>query len=153
MKDLTVKLAGLGVLLLAATAYGQMMGMGRGKGMMNMSIRSHFVMQNGINPAYASKRNPLRRTARNIAEGKQLYDQNCALCHGPAGLGDGEAGKALNPPPADIAANIRRHMATDGYVYWTIAEGGVPVGSQMPPFKTVLKEDEIWKTVLYLRTL
>lgn len=153
MKKLSVKLAVLAVLLLAVTAYGQMMGMGRGGGMMNMSIRSTFVMQNGVDPAYALKRNPLQRTAMNVAEGKQLYDKNCALCHGPEGLGNGEAGKALNPPPANIAANINRHMATDGYVYWTVAEGGAPVGSAMPPFKGVLKEDEIWKIILYLRTL
>ncbi len=154
MKKLSVKLAVLGVLLLAVTVYGQMMGMGRGGGMMmNMSIRSRFVMRYGVDPVYAFKINPLQRTAVNIAEGKQLYDKNCALCHGPEGLGNGEAGKALNPPPANIAENINRHMATDGYVYWTVAEGGTPVGSAMPSFKGALKEDEIWKIVLYLRTL
>lgn len=153
MKNLYAKLAVSGVLLLAVIAYGQMMGMGRGGGMMNMSIRGRFVMRNGVDPVYASRKNPLQRTAVNVAKGKQLYDKNCALCHGQEGLGNGEAGKGLNPPPADIAATINRRMATDGYVYWTVAEGGVPVGSAMPPFKGVLKEEEIWKTILYLRTL
>ena len=120
---------------------------------MDMSIRGRFVMQNGVDPVYASRSNPLQRTAVNVAKGKQLYDKNCALCHGPEGLGNGETGKGLNPPPANIAVNINRHMATDGYIYWTVAEGGVPVGSAMPPFKGVLKEEEIWETILYLRTL
>lgn len=153
MKRLFVNLAVTGILLLAITAYGQVMGMERGGGMMYMSIRHNFVMQNGVDPAYAAKSNPLPRTAENIAVGKRLYGANCVPCHGPAGLENGEAGKALNPPPANIAANIKRRMATDAYVYWTIAEGGVPVGSQMPPFEGVLKEDEIWKTILYLRSL
>jgi mono/diheme cytochrome c family protein len=153
MKDPIIKLAAVAALLVAVAAYSQMMGMGGGGGMMNMSIRHSYVMQNGVDPAYASRMNPLQHTAANIADGKRLFETNCALCHGPAGLGNGEAGKALNPPPANIAVNIKRRMATDGYVYWTIAEGGAPVGSQMPPFKDVLKKDEIWKTILYLRTL
>lgn len=44
-------------------------------------------------------------------------------------------------------------MATDGYLFWTIAEGGAPVGSAMPAFKQTLKEDDIWKIITYLRTL
>jgi mono/diheme cytochrome c family protein len=31
--------------------------------------------------------------------------------------------------------------------------GGVPLRSAMPPFKNVLKQEGIWKIVLYLRAL
>ena len=144
-------LAALGTLLLSVPGYSQM-GMMRGGCCMNMSMtRHHFVMQNGIGPSYASKANPLKHTAKNIEDGKRLYQQNCALCHGPTGLGNGEAGKSLNPPPADIASFSKMPMATDGYLYWTIAEGGVPLGTAMPQFKGTLKEDEIWKIIIYLR--
>jgi mono/diheme cytochrome c family protein len=44
-------------------------------------------------------------------------------------------------------------MATDGYLSWTIAEGGVPLQTAMPPFKSILKEDDIWKIIIYLRQL
>lgn len=143
--------AALGTLLLSVPGYSQMEMM-QGRSMMNMSmIRHRFVMQNGIGPGYASKANPLKRTAKNIEDGKRLYQQNCALCHGPTGLGNGEEGKSLNPPPANIAAFSKMPMATDGYLYWTIAEGGVPLGTAMPQFKGTLKEDEIWKIIIYLR--
>jgi mono/diheme cytochrome c family protein len=139
-----------GAFLVSFQAYGQM----QGKGMMNMSmIRHHFVMRNGIDPEYASKVNPLEKNAENIAAGKKSYEKNCALCHGMTGLGDGEAGKDLKPPPANITMFIKMHNVPDGYLYWTIAEGGIPLQTAMPPFKDVTKEDEVWKTILFLREL
>lgn len=152
MKSQFINLSISAALLLSTSASGQMMGMMQGGGMMGMStVRHQFVRQNGVDPNYATKSNPLKRTTRNIEDGKRLYEQNCALCHGPTGLGDGEAGKNLNPPPSNIAAFSKTGMATDGYLYWSIAEGGVPLGTGMPPFKRNLKVDEIWKIVIYLR--
>jgi hypothetical protein len=56
--------------------------MGMMEGTMNMSmIRHHFVMQNGIDPDYVSKVNPLGRSAENLAAGKKLFKKSCAHCH------------------------------------------------------------------------
>ncbi|MCJ7451098.1 MAG: cytochrome c [Steroidobacteraceae bacterium] len=135
---------------------GMGMGMGPqgGMGMMSgSSVRHHFVMQNGIDPEYAGATNPLSGTAESVAHGRQIYEQNCATCHGPQGFGDGPAGKSLQPPPANLVNLSRMPMVSDGYLYWTVAEGGVPVGSSMPPFKDVLKSDDIWAVILYLQTL
>lgn len=44
-------------------------------------------------------------------------------------------------------------MITDGYLDWTVAEGGAPVGSAMPPFKDVLEPDDIRDVILFLQTL
>jgi mono/diheme cytochrome c family protein len=143
-------LAGLTILVLA---YGQM-GMMGGRGMMGMSTPRHqYFMQYGIPRQYANKADPLPDTAANVSAGEKLYEANCASCHGPSGLGNGPAGQALNPPPANIAATSQMPMATDGYLYWTIAEGGVPLGTAMPAFKAALKPDQIWQIILYLREL
>lgn len=153
MKKLSVTFVALLGLGFSAVAHGQMHGMQRGN-MMNFSvIRHHFVMQNGLEPQYAQQVNPLARTAENTEAGKQLFAQNCATCHGATGLGDGEAAKTLNPRPANIALFSKMPLASDGYLRWTITEGGTPVGSAMPPFKDALKANEIWKIVLYLREL
>ncbi|MCB1860313.1 MAG: cytochrome c [Gammaproteobacteria bacterium] len=129
-------------------------GMMRGQDMMNMSIIRHrFVMMNGIGKEYASRTNPLSPTPNNITNGEELYTGNCATCHGVSGRGDGEAGKSLNPRPANIAAFSKMPMASDGYLYWTIAEGGTPLGTAMPVFKSVLSEEQIWEIILYLRRL
>jgi mono/diheme cytochrome c family protein len=135
--------------LLSFPAFAQM-GMMHG-GMSH--VRHQFVMMNGLDPRYARKQSPLPATADNIATGKKLYEQNCASCHGKTGIGDGEAGRSLNPRPANIAAFSKMPMASDAYLFWTIAEGGIPVGTAMPPFKNALKEDEVWKIILYLRGL
>jgi mono/diheme cytochrome c family protein len=142
---------------LASAAASAQMGMRHGRGprhgeMAGVSmLRHHFVRQNGLDSRYASKANPLESTTEVLAVGRRVYEANCAACHGPAGRGDGEAGAALSPAPANLASASNLPMATDAYLFWTIAEGGLPVGSAMPPFKDVLGDEEIWSVVTYLR--
>lgn len=154
MKRFWLTILVLSSLFLVLPGHGQMGMMGPGRMMMNMSpARHHFVMMNGIDPQYESKENPLKPTARDIEAGRALFVQNCASCHGISGIGDGEAGRNLWPPPANIAAAAKMPMASDAYLYWAIAEGGVPVGTAMPPFKERLKENEIWEVISFLRVL
>ena len=127
-------------------------GMMDGGGMGNMSMRRHrHVMRNGIDPAYADQSNPLEPGPETLGEGEKLYKRNCASCHGTAGRGNGDAAPALDPAPTNIAAFSKMPMASDAYLYWTIAEGGAPVGSAMPSFRESLEEDEIWRIIVYLR--
>jgi|GEM_PF-1366657 len=130
--------------------YGKGM-MGGGSMMRNMSIRHSYVMQHGVDPKYESMSNPLQPTEENIEEGKNLYFQNCVSCHGPNGLGNGTLADTLNPPPANIAASVSMPMVTDGYLYWTIAEGGNFLHTGMPRFRDKLDEDQIWKVILFVR--
>ncbi|WP_126446352.1 c-type cytochrome [Sulfuricystis multivorans] len=152
------------VALVAALAFAQMgmqggMGMGRGPGMMGHGpmavsmVRHRYVMMTGVDAAYAEARNPLAASEGNLKAGKALFDKNCATCHGTSGRGDGPAAQGLDPPPADLTVAMRMPIASDAYLAWTILEGGVPVHSAMPPFKTVLSQEDVWKLVLYLRTL
>jgi mono/diheme cytochrome c family protein len=117
------------------------------------TVRHHYVHANGLDARYAAMVEPRSPTPDDVASGQALFARHCASCHGERGAGDGEAGAALNPPPANIAFAARRPMASDGYLFWTIAEGGVPVGSAMPPFKGVLGDDEVWQIIAYLREL
>ena len=157
MRQLT-RVVLLACLCFGAAVYGQP-GMRHGRGMhgpggMHASmVRHRFVHRHGIDGQYAGKTSPLAPTAADIESGQRLYAANCAQCHGPAGLGDGEAGKSLSPPPANVARASKLPIATDAYLYWTIAEGGAPLGSAMPPFKAVLGETEIWQIIGYLRRL
>lgn len=153
-------MAGAG-LLLATIATAQMgMGGGQGRGMRAGGppegvsvVRHRYLRTNGLDAAYAKSRNPLPASEANLKAGKALYENTCASCHGATGRGDGPAAPGLNPAPANLAVAMKMPVATDAFLDWTISEGGIPVGSVMPPFKGALSRDDIWKIVLYLRSL
>jgi mono/diheme cytochrome c family protein len=102
---------------------------------------------------YASKTNPKAGDAAAAAEGKKVYETNCASCHGNTGKGDGAAAASLNPKPQPLATT--EGSLSDGYVIWRISEGGgmAPFNSAMPAWKSVLSEEQIWQAVAYIRTL
>ena len=126
--------------------HGPMMGRGRPS-----MIRHHYYMRNGLPADYRGKISPLSPSATTVPKGALLYTDSCASCHGARGLGDGEAGHDFKPPPANIAHMIRMPMFNDAYLFWTVSEGGAPVGSAMPPFKDVLSDEEIWKVIADMR--
>lgn len=131
------------------------MGQGHGmRGMMHTSmIRHHYIMRHGIGSEYSSLENTLVGNEENLNAGKVLYEENCSRCHGASGYGDGPAGNDLNPRPANIANIAKMPMATDGYLFWSISEGGIPIQTAMPAFKGSLSEEEIWKIIIYLREM
>ncbi len=143
--------AGLAAAQMGGGMMGQGMRGGMGPGMMG-SARHNLYMHEGLPPAYAGKTNPLKMTPALLGEGRKLFAANCAVCHGAEGHGDGPMAKSLNPPPADLSATLSMPIAQDDFLYWTIAEGGAPVGSAMPAFKTTLKPDQIWSVVSALRS-
>lgn len=91
--------------------------------------------------------NPLKGDDGATSKGKKLYKQMCAICHGDAGKGDGMAGSSLSPRPANFTlANIQDQ--TDGAIYWKLTEGRAP----MAAYKAILKDDQRWQLVNYIRT-
>ncbi|MBC8159063.1 MAG: c-type cytochrome [Alphaproteobacteria bacterium] len=118
-----------------------------GKGM----VRHRYFMMNGVPEKYAKVLNPLPATNEIIAEGRALYNDNCAICHGAKGLGDGEGAEDLDPKPADLLMMTSMPMATDGFFLWSISDGGEAFETAMPAFEEILSEDERWKIIRALR--
>jgi mono/diheme cytochrome c family protein len=81
------------------------------------------------------------------SDGKTLYGQYCAACHGDAGKGNApDTVDAPSGGPAAFPAGM-----TDPYIFWRTAEG-VP-DSVMYPFKVVLSEADLWNVTAYVNAL
>ena len=95
--------------------------------------------------------NPFLPDENSLQIGKQLFDQNCAVCHGPAGRGNGPAAASLPSSPPDFGSG-HLDIHTDGDIFYWIQNGPLP-NSPMPAFKGKLTDDQIWHLVNYVRRL
>jgi mono/diheme cytochrome c family protein len=85
--------------------------------------------------------NPFAGNAEAIAAGENLFQGNCAKCHGENAEGKGSR-------PALKSERIK--SATDGEIAWLLKNGnpykGMPIWAGLP-------EQERWQIVAYLRSL
>lgn len=99
-----------------------------------------------VAPTEAKKlKNPVKGTGN----AKKLIETNCVSCHGASGHGDGPAAAALPPPKPANWTSERVQKESDGELFWKISNGR----GAMPPWKDMLKENERWEIINYLRTL
>ena len=93
--------------------------------------------------------------AADAEQGKKLYGQFCASCHGQSGKGDGAAAAALNPKPRDHTDKDYMSKMSDADMLKVIKNGGASIGKSplMPPWGGSLKDDQIQDVIAYIRTL
>lgn len=92
-----------------------------------------------------------------VARGKDVYYENCVLCHGDNLEGDGLFAHGLAPIPANLADPGTIAQLQESYLFWRIAKGGpglpvegTPWDSAMPAWEKFLDEDQIWEVILFL---
>ena len=59
-----------------------------------------------------------------IEQGKRIYRENCAPCHGEAGKGDGVGARSLPAHPADHTNAAVMNSRSDAFPRDVIAKGG-----------------------------
>jgi len=91
--------------------------------------------------------NPLKGNSDAIKKGKKLFTSMCVICHGTKGKGDGVAGAALSPRPANFTSK-KVQAQTDGALFWKLTNGNSP----MAAYKDMLTKEQRWQLVNYLRT-
>jgi cytochrome c oxidase cbb3-type subunit 2 len=98
-------------------------------------------------------------TIEHILAGRQTFDKlQCWKCHGPEGRGDGPAAATLTTDkgdsirPYNFATGTRfKCGATDRDLYQVFMTG--LDGTPMPSFADVVKPEQAWELVYFLRTL
>lgn len=105
-------------------------------------------------------------TSDSLANGQQLYAQNCAACHGENGASDGvfaddlaASGEAsmktmagadnmLMQSPVDFTAPVNMLGASPALLQGKILRGGM--GTGMPMWGSIFTEEQIWDLISYL---
>ncbi len=109
------------------------------------------AVSDGIAQRFGITMDEVPAAAPLAARGKEVYAAACASCHGSSGLGDGPAGRQLDPPPANLTDEeaLRGASPLDFYRRVTI---GV-AGTAMPSFETTLSPDDRWAVAVYASLL
>jgi len=84
-----------------------------------------------------------------VAKGQQLFQINCASCHGPEGKGDGSRAAELNPRPRNYYNEEFKFGALPEQIFNTVS-GGSP-GTSMPGF-ALLPAGDRWALVHFVRS-
>lgn len=84
-----------------------------------------------------------------MAEGKVVYETNCAGCHGVSGDGMGPAAAALVPKPRNFVQWKMKYGDDDASVNKSV-ENGIK-GTAMPAWKDTLSADQIKSVVVYIK--
>src|SRR5438874_5910889 len=98
--------------------------------------------------------NPHPVTEQNLLRGKQVFLERCVGCHGLAGDGKGPGAKFMAPAPADFTSADDACCGGDtgpGDFYYRILRGWP--GTGMENFGDRLSVDDIWRVVLFVKTI
>lgn len=92
--------------------------------------------------------NPVAATEESIAAGAQLFEANCAACHGADARGGGpQAGTTPVRPPSLISHGDDHSDAE----LFAVLSDGLPGG--MPAWRDLVSETDRWHLVNYIRSL
>ena len=92
--------------------------------------------------------NPVKSDDASLLAGKDLFNKNCAACHGRTGIGDGPKSKGLKTPVASfLTAECQKQ--TDGELFYKSKTGR----GDMPKYEGKIDDNGLWQTVNYIRSL
>lgn len=97
-----------------------------------------------------NKKNPLPVTQQTVNEGREIYLQSCAICHGTDGHSRTNLGRGMYPPAMDLTSPHTQHW-NDAELFWIIQNGVRLTG--MPSWKSSLSEPDTWKLVRFIHDL
>jgi cytochrome c553 len=100
------------------------------------------------------RNDPWMRYTYTERQGKQLFEQYCAVCHGQSGEGDGFNAYNLNPRPHSLSDSTYMKALSSETLTETISFGGKGVNKSvlMPAYQNTLSKTQILNVVGYIET-
>jgi mono/diheme cytochrome c family protein len=86
--------------------------------------------------------NPYKGSAHEVAEGANLYAENCAGCHGDKAEG------GIAPPLVRVEQYV--YGGSDSDLFISVMDGR---GGGMPAFKSTLGEKKVWEVLAYIDSI
>jgi S1-C subfamily serine protease/mono/diheme cytochrome c family protein len=86
----------------------------------------------------------------NLARGRRLWLNDCAICHGESGAGDGPAASGMEPPPTAFRAEFLERLSPR-QVFDAVSLG--VAGTAMPSFEIAYDEAQRWDVAFFTMTL
>lgn len=96
------------------------------------------------------KKNPVPDTEEAVKQGRLVFAQSCAVCHGTDGRGGTELGRNMYPPAMDMTSPHVQHWS-DAELLWIIQNGVRLTG--MPSWQSSLSETDSWKLARFIHNL
>lgn len=96
---------------------------------------------------FKTMQNPVKSDEASILAGKDLYNKNCASCHGKTGLGDGPKSKGLKTPISSFVKAEYQNQSDGDQFYKTKFGRG-----EMTKYEGKIDDNGIWQIVNYMRT-
>jgi mono/diheme cytochrome c family protein len=111
-------------------------------------MKINMEMPHWASPKSESERkNPIKLSSESILAGAELYQSNCAGCHGINAEGDGIVAENLNSKPANLRLMAGTHP--DGDLAYKIKIGR----GAMPGWASTLSNAEVWHLVNYIQLM
>jgi mono/diheme cytochrome c family protein len=94
--------------------------------------------------------NPTPATDLTLAQGREVFQQHCALCHSTDGHSQNQLGLAMYPPAMDLTSP---HVQAwkDQELFWIIQNGIRLTG--MPGWQDSISTTDTWKLARYIHAL
>jgi mono/diheme cytochrome c family protein len=109
---------------------------------------------NHVDRGYWTMSNPMPVTTENLLRGRTIFQERCIGCHGRGGAAVSEAARFMLPQPINFTGADDAVGGADtspGDYYYRVLRG--INGTAMENFGTRLRVDDIWKVVLFLKTI
>ncbi len=146
MKELKTFLLLLSMLLIMSSAFLPTQGLN--ENFILKSVVQEVDTSKWIAPESANELvNPIEADEDYIMEGEMLYKKHCRSCHGKLGDGTGSGAADISTVPTDFTLPDFLEQS-DGSMFWKISEGK----DDMESYKKKLSEEEVWITVVYIKT-